>query len=162
GDSRLYRLVGDALEQLTEDHRVMLSSQQIYLGRALGMAPQVEIDYRMLPVEEGDVFVQATHGGCEHGDARSMIEAINDGTSDPDGAARAIVAEALRNGSPDNLTVQIVKVEQLPDGDVAEKLGQAADLPLPPLLEPRMTFDGYRIVRQIHASSRSHLYLAVD
>ena len=25
-----------------------------------------------------------------------------------------------------------------------------------------MTFDGYEIVREIHASSRSHIYLAID
>ena len=25
-----------------------------------------------------------------------------------------------------------------------------------------MMFDGYRIVRELHASSRSHIYLAVD
>ena len=25
-----------------------------------------------------------------------------------------------------------------------------------------MMFDGYRIVREMHASSRSHIYLAVD
>jgi serine/threonine protein phosphatase PrpC len=162
GDSRLYRLVGNSLEQLTDDHRVMLSSQQIYLGRALGMSPQVEIDYRMLPLEEGDVFVQATDGVCEHIDAHFVVAAINDSANDLDGAAKAIVAEALRNGSPDNLTVQIVKVEQLPDGEAGENLGLAGDLPLPPLLEPRMSFDGYRIVRQIHASYRSHLYLAVD
>src|SRR5215472_15277293 len=77
GDSRLYRLVGSALEQLTDDHRVMLSSQQIYLGRALGMGPQVEIDYRMLPLEEGDVFVQATDGVCEHVDARFVAGVIS-------------------------------------------------------------------------------------
>ena len=42
-------------------------------------------------------------------------------------------------------------------------VGQAAaELPLPPLLEPRQTIDGYRIVRQVHVpSSRSHVYLAV-
>jgi serine/threonine protein phosphatase PrpC len=162
GNTRLYRLVGSALEQLTDDHRVVLSSQQIYLGRALGIGPQVEIDYRMLPIEEGDVFVQATDGVCEHVDDRLVAGAINDNVDDLDQAAKAIVAEALRNGSPDNLTVQIVKIEELPDGEAAENLGLAADLPLPPLLEPRMTFDGYRIVRQIHASNRSHLYLAVD
>jgi serine/threonine protein kinase len=141
---------------------VVLSSQQIYLGRALGMSPQVEIDYRTLPLEEGDVFVQATDGVCEHVDAHGVVGAINDNAGDLDRAARAIVARALSNGSSDNLTVQIVKVEQLPDGEAAETLGLAADLPLPPLLEPRMAFDGYRIVRQLHASSRSHLYLAVD
>src|SRR5688572_12368715 len=41
GDSRIYRRVGNALEQLTDDHRVVVSSQQTYLSRALGMKPQV-------------------------------------------------------------------------------------------------------------------------
>ena len=35
-------------------------------------------------------------------------------------------------------------------------------MPAPPLLEARTLFDGYRIVREIHGSSRSHIYLAVD
>ena len=35
-------------------------------------------------------------------------------------------------------------------------------MPLPPLLEARMDFDGYKIVRELHGSSRSHIYLAVD
>ena len=48
GDARIYRVVGRGLEQLTEDHRVVVSSQQSYLGRALGINPQVEIDYRAL------------------------------------------------------------------------------------------------------------------
>ena len=38
----------------------------------------------------------------------------------------------------------------------------SSELPLPPLLEARMMFDGYRIVRELHGSSRSHIYLAVD
>ena len=39
---------------------------------------------------------------------------------------------------------------------------QPRELPLPPLLEARAVFDGYRIVRELHGSSRSHIYLAVD
>jgi len=39
---------------------------------------------------------------------------------------------------------------------------KTAELPLPPLLDARMTFDGYRIVRELHSSSRSHIYLGVD
>src|SRR5215204_3025349 len=45
GDSRVYRVSGNSLEQLTDDHRVDVSSAQSYLGRAMGMNPQVEIDY---------------------------------------------------------------------------------------------------------------------
>jgi serine/threonine protein kinase len=35
-------------------------------------------------------------------------------------------------------------------------------LPFPPILDARMEFDGYRIVREVHGSSRSHIYLATD
>src|SRR5580698_3837644 len=45
GDSRIYRLAGNTLEQLTSDHRVVVSSEQSYLSRALGINPQIEIDY---------------------------------------------------------------------------------------------------------------------
>ena len=78
------------------------------------------------------------------------------------GLLQVIVDEASRQGSPDNLTVQIVRVDEVPDSEVGEVFGQSSELPLPPLLDARMTFDGYRIVRELHGSSRSHIYLAVD
>jgi serine/threonine protein phosphatase PrpC len=162
GDARIYRLAGNALEQLTEDHRVVISSKQSYLGRALGVNPQVEIDYLALQVEKDDVFVLATDGVYEYVAARFVAGAIKDNANDLDLAAKSIVEEASRRGSPDNLTVQIVRVDRLPDGEAGEVLGQTSQLPLPPLLEARMVFDGYGIVREIHASSRSHIYLAVD
>ena len=162
GDSRIWRLVGQSLEQLTEDHRVVLSADEVYLGRALGANPQVEIDYRAVALQAGDVLVQATDGVYEHLGPRDMARLIVAQGADLDAAARALVDQAIGQGSPDNLTVQILRVEELPDGDAGEIVGQAIDLPLPSLLEPRQTIDGYRVVRQIHASSRSHVYLAVD
>jgi serine/threonine protein phosphatase PrpC len=162
GDSRIYRLSGNTLEQLTNDHRVIISSQQSYLGRALGVNPQVEIDYRMLPVEQGDVFVLATDGIYEHLSARQIAKTVNDDATDLDAAAKSIVEQAFAAGSADNLTVQIVRIDALPDGAASEIFGRPSELPLPPLLEARMVFDGYRIVRELHGSSRSHIYLAVD
>jgi serine/threonine protein phosphatase PrpC len=162
GDARIYRVVGNALEQLTEDHRVALSAGRNYLSRALGANPQIEIDYRMIPLEVGDVFLLATDGVYEHLGTRFVADAIKDHAQDLDRAARLIVDEAYRQGSPDNLTVQIVRIAELPDGNAGDVFGQACDLPPPPLLEARMVFDGYRIVRELHASSRSHIYVAVD
>jgi serine/threonine protein phosphatase PrpC len=162
GDSRIYRLAGHSLEQLTEDHRVGFSSEQSYLSRALGANPQIEIDYQMLPLARGDVFILATDGVYEHVAPRFISGAVAANAQDLDHAARLIVEEAHRKGSPDNLTIQIVRVDDLPEGDASEALGQRSELPLPPLLEARMLFDGYRIVRQLHSSSRSHIYLAVD
>jgi serine/threonine protein phosphatase PrpC/ribosomal protein L39E len=162
GDSRIYRLDGNALEQLTEDHRVIISSEQSYLSRALGINPQIEIDYLALGVEKGDIFLLATDGVYEHTATRFIAKAIHDNRDDLGRAAAIIVDEAFRQGSPDNLTIQIVRVDEVPDSEASEVFGQSSELPLPPLLEARMVFDGYRIVRELHGSSRSHIYLAVD
>lgn len=162
GDTRVYRVTGRALEQLTEDHRVVVSAEQSYLARALGIHSQVEIDYLALPVAAGDIFVVATDGVYEHVASKAVVDTIEHHAGDLDRAAATIVKDAYDHGSTDNLTAQIVRIDQVPDGDVSEVLGAASELPLPPLLEARSIFDGYRIVREVHASSRSHIYLAVD
>ena len=162
GDSRVYRLDGHSLEQLTNDHRVVISSEQTYLGRALGMNPQIEIDYQAVHVEKGDIFILATDGVYEHASSRFVADTVNGHRENLDEAARLIVAEAFNRDSPDNLTVQIVRIDELPEREVNEIYGQASELPLPPLLEARMLFDGYRIIRELHSSSRSHIYLAAD
>ncbi len=95
GDSRIYRVAGDTLEQLTDDHRVIVSAEQSYLGRALGVNPQIEIDYRRLELETGDVFVLATDGIYEHAEARFIARTINDGGADLDAAARIIVGPPI-------------------------------------------------------------------
>ncbi|TMJ62788.1 MAG: bifunctional protein-serine/threonine kinase/phosphatase [Alphaproteobacteria bacterium] len=162
GDSRIYRLSGNALEQLTEDHRLVVSSEQNYLSRALGINPQIEIDYQALQIEKGDLFLLATDGVYEHAMPRFIAGAINQNPHDLDRAAKLIVDHAFERGSVDNLTVQIVRIDELPDGEASEVFGHSHELPLPPLLEARAVFDGYRIVRELHGSARSHIYLAVD
>src|SRR3954452_1180249 len=162
GDSRIYRLSGNALEQLTEDHRLVVSSEQNYLSRALGINPQIEIDYQALQIEKGDLFLLATDGVYEHAMPRFIAGAINQNPHDLDRAAKLIVDHAFERGSFDNLTVQIVRIDDLPDGEASEVFGHSHELPLPPLLEARAVFDGYRIVRELHGSARSHIYLAVD
>lgn len=162
GDSRIYRVCGQTLEQLTEDHRVVVSAEQNYLSRALGINPQIEIDYQALPVEQGDIFVLATDGVYEHVSPRFIAGAIREGADDLEAAARALVEKAHEQGSTDNLTIQIVRIDDLPGGEADEAAAQTAGLPLPPLLEARMAFDGYCIIRELHDSSRSHIYLAAD
>lgn len=161
GDARIYRLRGEQFEQLTEDHRVWISSQQSYLARALGMDRKVEIDYLALQLEAGDLFLLATDGGYEHTDAPCVRSAIA-AAPDLDAAARIIADEALARGSGDNLTVQLVRIDELPAPEANEVYRQLSDLPCPPLLDARDSFDGYQIVRVIKRGSRSHIYLAVD
>lgn len=162
GDSRIYRLREGALEQLTEEHRLWISQDKSYLSRALGVNPQLEIDYRAVGIEPGDVFVLATDGVHEHVNARSLINALSDRSADLDAAARSLVSEAYEQGSDDNLTIQLVRIEEVPESGATEIHHQLSELPLPPDLAPRMDFDGFKILRDIRISSRSHVHLALD
>ncbi|MGZ5179887.1 MAG: protein kinase domain-containing protein [Ramlibacter sp.] len=162
GDARIWQVQGSTLEQLTTDHRVHAGGGRSYLGRALGVSGQVEIDYRRLPVAEGDTFVLTTDGVHEHLRPEAVAATLAAHAQDLDAAAAAIARAAFDAGSDDNLTVQLVRVERLPAARRSELSREAADLPLPPELAPRMAFEGLRIVRPLHASSRSHVWLAVD
>ena len=161
GDARICRVHGGRLEQLTTDHRLWISPQRSYLSRALGVQAHLEIDYRSLPLEAGELFMLATDGVHEVIDGADVRAAI-DGASDLDGAAQQLVARALEKGSTDNLTVQLVRIESLRARELAELLRQLDELPLPPPLAPRAEIDGYRILRELHAGSRSHVHLALD
>lgn len=162
GDTRIYRLRNKALEQLTNDHRLYISQEENYLSRALGVDSLLEVDYQALPLREGDIFILATDGVYEHASAQELINTIDQHSSDMDKAARAVVSSAYENGSNDNLSIQIVRIDQLPAHKSAGLQRQVEELPFPPILEARQVFDGYSILRELHATSRSHVYLALD
>jgi len=162
GDTRVYRLRDGALEQLTQDHRLVVSAGKSYLSRALGVESRLDLDYQAHHLERGDVFVLATDGIYEYASSRYIINAVQDHAGDLDAAARRIVAEAHERGSPDNLTVQIVRVDQLPDAEARDVQHRLAELPFPPALAPRAEIDGYRILRELHVSARSQVWLAQD
>lgn len=162
GDARIYRLRGGVLEQLTDDHRVWVARDKSYLGRALGLAPHLEIDYHTQPVEPGDIFLLATDGVYEHINAQDMREAVAAHHDALDDAARALVRLAYERGSDDNLTLQIVRVDALPARQASEIAQYSGSLPCPPLLNAGQEFEGFRIAGELRASSRSHVYLAQD
>ena len=162
GDACIYRLRNGELEPLTQEHRVWLSPEQSCLGRALGINPHLEIDYRTLPLQVGDLFLLLTDGVHEWLSETALLALIDPHEADLDATARRLVLEAHARGSPDNLTAQLVRIDALPDAEVGEVQRQLDELALPPLLEPPARFEGYRILRELHASSRSHVYLAED
>jgi len=162
GDTRVYRLSNNQLEQLTEDHRLWVSKDKSYLRRALGMKDQLELDYQSLALELGDIFILATDGIYEFTDTNFIVETIKLNSEDLDKAAEIILNEAYTQGSDDNLSIQIIKIDQLPQQEKNEIYQQLTTLPFPPELKPRMLFDGYEIIRNLHLNHRSHIYLAVD
>jgi serine/threonine protein kinase len=162
GDSRIYRLSGNTLEQLTQDHRRIVSQETSYLTRALGIHRQLDLDYGTQALDINDVFILTTDGIYEYVDNDEIRNIISENQQDLNLACEAILKRAYENGSEDNLTIQIVKILELPLHQIEEVQQQVARLPLPPLLEARMEFDGYQILRNIYISSRSHVYLAKD
>lgn len=161
GDCRIARLSGGMLEPLTEPHRVHLGGGESYLGRALGVNRHVEIDYMRIAVQPGDLFMLTTDGVHDHLSTAEMVAAIAQ-APDLDAAARGIVERALAAGSQDNCTVQIVRIDALPEGGIADLVGAEAALPPAPRLDPGKDFEGYAILRELHSGSRSHVYLGRD
>ncbi|WP_339933951.1 bifunctional protein-serine/threonine kinase/phosphatase [Vreelandella glaciei] len=162
GDSRIYQLAGKTLEPLTEDHRFWASREVSHLSRAMGASQHLELDYSSVTLSVGDVFVLTTDGVYEWLTGTEMAALIHAHWGDLDAAAEALIAAAIDNGSDDNLTVQIVRIDTLPERHANELYAALSTLPSPSELRAGSELDGYRVVRQLHASSRSHVYLAEE
>ena len=163
GDCRIYRVVGQrarTADQGPPGHR-FVASKAISAARSASIRRSRSTTSRIRS-RRATCSCSPPTASTSMSPARFIASAIRDSADDLDGRARRIVEQAYEQGSPDNLTVQIVRIDALPAGEASEVFGQPSELPLPPLLEARMVFDGYRIVRELHASSRSHIYLAVD
>ncbi len=165
GDSRIYRYrqnnsSGD-LEKITTDHRVWISDEKNYLSRAMGIDSHLDIDYKTLAIEAGDVFFMSTDGIHDYLSDQKIKEHLNS-DSNLDVIADRIAKHALELKSHDNVTCQIIKIDQLPAQDANEVYNELTRLPFPPHLGPGMTMDGYEILKEVHASTTSQLYKVRD
>ncbi len=162
GDSRIYRLRQGEFERLTRDHHRWTGNEKSFLSRAMGADINIEIDYRSVDIEPNDIFFLSTDGVHEFVRTQDLVDLIQKNYENPERATREIVKKALANGSDDNVTCQICRVENLPDLNEEEFYRQLTELPFPPPLEANMILEGYKILREIHASNRTQVYLAVD
>lgn len=159
GDGRIWRLAGQTLEPLTEDHQLELGPGETYLARALGAAGDVEIDYRAIALSPGDRFLLTTDGVHDWMDVRNVARLLA-GAGDPDDLARTIGQAALDAGSPDNLTVQVLRIDDLPPAGALDLAMAESDLPVPGEIRAGEVIDGFRVLRQIHGDARARLFLA--
>ena len=82
--------------------------------------------------------------------------------STPGDVCQQLVEHALAAGSRDNLSCQMLHVEDLPQARIDEVIERLTRLRFPPFLEKGMILDGYRVLRELHASTRSQVYLVED
>ena len=162
GDTRIYRLNRTSLEQLTTDHRISISPEESYLARALGTGPSVEIDYLKIQVTKNDFFILATDGVYEYCNANIIHESLSIHQDNLDAAAKSIAQSAIKNGSKDNLTIQLIKIIDLPINNALDFSQEIMDLTIKSELHARTELDGFQILRKIHGNYRSNIYLALD
>lgn len=162
GDSRIYRWQNAQLECLSKDHRVQFGKERSYLTRALGLDTSLEIDFRVLELQAGDVFILTTDGVHDVLSDPQIAALLHTHLVNPQACAEKLVEAALHAGSQDNITCQIVRIDQLPKVNREEFYQQLGKLPFPPDLKAGQVVDGYLILRELNATSRSQVYLAED
>lgn len=124
GDSRLYRLRDDRLEQVTEDHSMIqellrrgfitpeearISTNKNVVTRALGVDSAVKVDVAEQPVSEGDVYLLCSDGLSDVLATEAMQEILVRHGDDLDAALSELVAQANAGGGPDNVSAILVR-----------------------------------------------------
>jgi serine/threonine protein kinase len=115
-----------------------------------------------LAVQENDYFLLTTDGVHDVLSDKVLKQLLLESLDDLSDATQRIGNEALNAGSKDNISCQLMRIHQLPTQEPDEVFAQLTVLPFPPELYEGVILDGYRISRELHASSTSQLYLAVD
>ena len=161
GDSRLYRLRGGILLQLTRDHVMDGADQRHVLRRAVGLEDTLRADYLAEALVEGDRLILMTDG--VHGPLRDTeITRLLLQEPSPDWAARNVVLAALAAGGQDNATALVLDVLALPAADRGELTSEAEALPLLPVPKPGAVIDGYRVDQPLSDGRYSALFLGAD
>ncbi|MDN4502419.1 bifunctional protein-serine/threonine kinase/phosphatase [Alteromonadaceae bacterium BrNp21-10] len=161
GDSRIYRFQDNSLEQLTRDHKHYQGSTS-YLTRAVGIDPHLDVDYKSVELQEGDIFVYTTDGVHEFISDKTISGILKQTNADLEQAARAIITAAEQANSDDNLTCLLVRVNALPAFDIDESFRQLSQQAIPPPLDPGMKLEGYKVLQVIFNGTRSSLYKVVN
>ncbi|HUY64664.1 MAG TPA: Stp1/IreP family PP2C-type Ser/Thr phosphatase [Acidimicrobiales bacterium] len=146
GDSRTYRFHGGALTQLSKDHSVAeelfdrgeLSAEEAavhphrhILTRALGVAPDVDVDVWQVEPEAGDRYLLCSDG-LTNEVSTDRITGVLSSAADPQEAAQTLVRMANEHGGNDNVTVVVLDVvvgEDTTPGEAGAARGAVTALP---------------------------------
>ena len=128
GDSRLYLIHNGSISQVTRDHSMVnrlvergeltpeeaaVHPDRNVLTAALGMRSQPPADFSETPVPlyPGDAILMCSDG--LHGQVSDAEMAAAAASMSPRDACLSLIDLAKQRGGPDNITVQILKVEGL-------------------------------------------------
>ncbi|RXT15050.1 Stp1/IreP family PP2C-type Ser/Thr phosphatase [Ammoniphilus sp. CFH 90114] len=137
GDSRIYRISGEQITQLTEDHSLvneLLKNGQIskeeaathpqknILIRALGTDHDVDVELKALEWEPGDRLLLCSDGLSNKISPQGILDIVKR-VNTPEEAVEELVEEALRAGGEDNITAIVVADKDNPPSEGSEVSG---------------------------------------
>ena len=121
GDSRLYKLENNGLQQVTQDHsyvedlvrRGEITEEEAkvhplknVLTQAVGAMPDIKVDIGRFKVKNGDVFLLCTDGLTNMVDDEEIADILHS-TKNP---ADNLIEAALNHGGKDNVSVIVVGI----------------------------------------------------
>jgi protein phosphatase len=142
GDSRIYRLVDGALDQVSVDHSVvqeLIDAGQItpeeaathperhVITRALGSPVGIDPDFFLLPLPAAERLLLCSDGVTGMIED-AQIEGILHSVTDPRDAADALVRAAVQAGGRDNATAVVIDVVGLVHDDFYDSQRQRESL----------------------------------
>lgn len=122
GDSRLYRLRNQTLEQISEDQTWVARALKMgdlteeearmhpwrhVLSQCLGRKDLYSVEIKRLELQEGDRVLMCSDGLTEEVENRALRDLLLQHENCEE-AAEALVEEAKKNGGSDNITVAII------------------------------------------------------
>lgn len=126
GDSRLYRIRGGRIDQLTEDHSLvweqyregLLSKEGLpssplknIVTRALGMNPTVEVEVQEIDLQKEDLLVFCSDGLSDLVQEEELTSMIRRVSGDLARACRDLAQLANQRGGRDNITTLVIQIE---------------------------------------------------
>lgn len=126
GDSRIYRVRGGVIKQMTDDHSLV--NEQLRQGviteeeakghqlknvitRSIGIQEHIEVDTIALDLRAGDRFLLCSDGLCNMVEDIVMCELLN--AFDLRSAGRRLIELANQAGGDDNISVILLEIREL-------------------------------------------------
>jgi serine/threonine protein phosphatase PrpC len=128
GDSRIYLIRHGEIEQLTDDHSLVMeqvrqgyitreeaevSEMQNVILRALGSEEEVEADVEELVAVPGDVLLMTSDGLTRHVRDQEILKIVTD-SANLDQTCSALIQTAKDRGGDDNITCLLLKIVERP------------------------------------------------
>lgn len=157
GDCQIAKINSDGYQALTKDHATVSGT----LNRALGAGSHIEIDHSVCSLAPQDILMLSCDG-VHHFVKPKQVRQLLKENENLEQVSKAICLLASEQGSQDNLTCLLIKVEQLPQQAFSQLVFTRLQQVIPPALRIGSKLDHFEIIDILHQTSRSHVYLAKD